>query len=253
METLAQEKDTQENAWFSDWFDSPYYHILYKNRDYTEAQFFIDNLSSYLEINTQHKILDLACGRGRHSIYLNKKGFKVVGADLSKSSINFAKQFENERLNFQVHDMRETLEECCFDFILNLFTSFGYFESDEENLKVIKSAKVNLKESGFFVIDFLNPQKVIDSIVPFEEKVLNEISFKIRKRFENGYIVKDINFEAESREFHFQEKVQAISKERFLSYFEKAKLKLIDIFGDYQLQKFDEKTSDRMIFILKNV
>ena len=122
----------EKNTWYASWFDTPYYHILYKDRDHEEAQLFIDNLNQYLNIAEDAKVLDLACGRGRHSIYLNKLGHNVIGADLSANSINYAKQYENENLKFVVHDMREPFVEK-FDTILNLFTSFGYFPNEKDN------------------------------------------------------------------------------------------------------------------------
>ena len=59
--------------WFKNWFNSPYYHILYKERDSYEAEYFIDNLIIYLKIAENSKIIDIACGKGRHSIYLEQK------------------------------------------------------------------------------------------------------------------------------------------------------------------------------------
>ena len=91
--------------WYSSWFDSPYYHILYRDRDCKEAENFMDHLTRFLELPKNGEILDLACGKGRHSIYLNKLGYSVIGADLSAASILHAKQFENETLQFIEHDM----------------------------------------------------------------------------------------------------------------------------------------------------
>ena len=71
-------------SWFTNWFDSPYYHILYKNRDEKEAQNFIEKLTNYLKINKESKIIDIACGKGRHAMYFNQIGYNVVGIDLSK-------------------------------------------------------------------------------------------------------------------------------------------------------------------------
>ena len=123
--------------WFEDWFDSKYYHILYKHRDYQEAQSFIDKLVDYLQLNEEQKILDLACGKGRHSIYLNKKGLDVMGVDLSPESIKHASQFENPKLKFEVCDMRDVVKPDYFDIVLNLFTSFGYFEDEADQFKTI--------------------------------------------------------------------------------------------------------------------
>ena len=98
-------------SWFINWFDSPYYHLLYKNRDEKEAQVFIDDLMQYLQIPQGSKLIDIACGKGRHAIYFNKKGMDVVGVDLSSNSISYAKEHENSTLQFEVHDMREVYKE----------------------------------------------------------------------------------------------------------------------------------------------
>ena len=68
--------------WFENWFNSKYYHILYKNRDHKEAVFFLDNIIKNININ-DGQILDVACGKGRHAKYLNHLGFNVTGIDLS--------------------------------------------------------------------------------------------------------------------------------------------------------------------------
>jgi 2-polyprenyl-3-methyl-5-hydroxy-6-metoxy-1,4-benzoquinol methylase len=82
------------SEWFRTWFDSPYYKILYSHRSEEEAALFIDNLLSFMDLPERSRVLDLACGRGRHSVYLNEKGFNVVGIDLSNNSISDAKKHE---------------------------------------------------------------------------------------------------------------------------------------------------------------
>src|SRR5690554_6600617 len=129
----------QKAEWFETWFDTPYYHILYQNRDFSEAEKFINNLLDYLKLPKDANCLDLACGKGRHSVFLNKKGLQVTGVDLSENSIQEAKPFENETLKFDTHDMREVYKKNTYDIVFNLFTSFGYFDSSEDNLKVLKS------------------------------------------------------------------------------------------------------------------
>lgn len=238
--------------WFDKWFDSPYYHILYKNRDYNEAGAFIDKLVDYLAVKPHHKILDLACGKGRHSIYLNKKGFDVVGADLSEQSIAKASQYANDRLHFEVHDMREEFAHNEFDFILNLFTSFGYFETKAEHEQAIHSVAEAMKDHGVFVLDFLNPYTVINHLTPIEEKQIEGINFHISKDVsDDDYILKDIRFTDEGEDYHFQEKVKALRRADFLEYFEKSGLKVIDIFGDYDLNSYLAEKSERMIFVVE--
>ena len=133
--------------WFQSWFDTPYYHILYKHRDFKEAEDFIKNLVSYLNIDTDDSILDLACGKGRHSIFLNTLGYNVTGLDLSKNNIEHAKVHESNSLFFEVHDMRNTYG-TQFEVVLNLFTSFGYFDNKNDNINNYSNKNTNANTSS---------------------------------------------------------------------------------------------------------
>lgn len=243
-------QETKINTWYANWFDTPFYHTLYKDRDYDEAQFFIENITEYLNLPENAKVLDLACGRGRHSIYLNKIGYNVVGADLSKNSINFAKEFENETLHFEVKDMREPMNEK-FDAIFNLFTSFGYFPNVEDNLTTLKAIKESLNEYGFAVLDFMNVVKVIENLVPEEVKEVDGITFYLKRWAEDGYIFKNIQFVHEDEEYDFTERVKALTLQDFEQMMEEAGIYLLDTFGDYKLHKFYPSESDRLIMIFK--
>lgn len=236
--------------WYASWFDTPYYHILYKDRDYSEAQVFMDNLTNYLNIPEGGKILDLACGKGRHSVYLNELGYNVTGVDLSEKSIAHAKQFENETLKFDVHDMSKPYADE-FDAVFNLFTSFGYFEDQDCNLETIKSIKAELNDFGFGVIDFMNVQYILDNLVEENVKTVEGIEFHQQRSLKDGYIVKDIRFEADGDSYEFQERVKAFTLEDFEALFEKAGVYLLDVFGDYKLRKYHAKTSERLIMIFK--
>ncbi|MGY0426901.1 MAG: class I SAM-dependent methyltransferase, partial [Polaribacter sp.] len=145
--------------WFTDWFNTPYYHILYKDRNNTEAQLFIKNITTFLALPKGSHILDIPCGKGRHSVFLNSLGYKVTGVDLSENNILYAKQFEKEDLHFKVADMRKAFVKT-YDTIFNLFTSFGYFENDSEDILILKNIKDRLKKNGSFVFDFLNAENV---------------------------------------------------------------------------------------------
>lgn len=237
--------------WFGEWFDSPYYHVLYKHRDMKEAEAFIDQLIAYFQFSENDLIRDLACGKGRHAIYLNKKGFDVEGLDLSPQNISFAKQFENERLKFHVHDMRFPWKGEKVDYILNLFTSFGYFETKGENQQAISAAAKGLKKGGKLLIDFLNPYTVINNLVSKEIKRISGIDFHIQKFQRGEYIIKDIKFEDNGVQYEFQERVKAIRRVKFLEYFDRANLELLEIFGDYTLNPYIAEKSDRMIFVLR--
>ena len=234
--------------WFSSWFDTPYYHILYKDRGYEEAELFMKNITSFLQLPRGADILDLACGKGRHSIFLNKLGYNVTGVDLSPNSIAFTKQFESRSLHFQAHDMCQPMSKK-FDAVLNLFTSFGYFDEEEDNFRTIKAVKEELKENGCGVIDFMNVRKVISNLVPSEIKTIRGIEFHITRIYQNGYLLKNIQFFDKGKSYDFTEKVRALTLDDFCEYFEKAGILLKNTFGDYDLRKFDARKSDRLILV----
>ncbi|MEN8927757.1 MAG: class I SAM-dependent methyltransferase [Flavobacteriales bacterium] len=239
------------NNWFASWFNSPFYHILYKDRDFQDAEFFISNLTEYLKPSKEDKILDLACGAGRHSIFLNSLGYQVTGVDLSPNSIETALESKSSNLNFDVHDMREVYKKNEFSFVFNLFTSFGYFDSDEENLKMLQSVEKTLKEKGVFVLDFFNSHKVISNLVREELKEVQGVQFSLKREVKEGKIMKHIEFQAENQTFSFSEKVQAINLDDFRTLFSQTNMKIIATFGDYGLNEFDEKKSDRLIIVAK--
>ena len=237
--------------WFECWFDSPYYHILYKNRDFSEAELFIDNLIQLLKPEKTNRFLDLGCGKGRHSIYLNKKGFDVTGIDLSEKSITSAKTSENETLHFYTHDMRKLFRTNYFDMVVNLFTSFGYFEQERDDQAVVNAACKALKPGGFFVLDFMNSKKAISNLAYQEEKIIDGIEFKISKTVEDNFIVKKIQFKDKGKAYQFEECVKALILNDFEKYFEANKLKIVHLRGNYKLEEFDEKSSERLIIIAR--
>ncbi|WP_107039253.1 class I SAM-dependent methyltransferase [Brumimicrobium mesophilum] len=241
----------QKGEWFETWFDTSYYHILYQNRDFSEAERFINNLLNYLNLPTEVSCLDLACGKGRHSVFLNKKGLKVTGVDLSENSIQEAKPFENDTLSFDTHDMRKVYQKDTFDVVFNLFTSFGYFDNYDDNLKVLLSIHEMLVEEGIVVIDFMNADFVLDHLVEKEVKSLDGIDFRITRSYDGNHIFKSIDFSDNGKDCHFQERVQAIKKEEFEDLLKKAGFDIIDVFGDFSLSPFNRSESDRLIIIAK--
>ncbi|MFT4601928.1 MAG: SAM-dependent methyltransferase [Arenicella sp.] len=232
--------------WFASWFDTKYYHLLYGDRNDVEAQAFINNLIEVMNLSSDQYLLDLCCGKGRHSRYLNTSGFEVKGVDLSPSSIDFAKKFENERLTFDMHDMRDQMPGEKFDVVLNLFTSFGYFDNKEDNQKVFKSVYSYLNQGGIFLIDFLNVHKVIANLNPHEIKRCGDIDFQIGKKVEDGFIVKTIDF-VDDKSFHFEEKVAALDFEFFEISMRNEGFEIMDVYGSYELDRYDKFDSDRLI------
>ena len=238
----------EHSKWFQSWFDTSYYHILYKHRDYKEAEVFIKNIVKYLNLDKDDSILDLACGKGRHSIFLNALGYNVTGLDLSKNSIEHAKNHESNSLHFEVHDMRDTYK-TQFEIVLNLFTSFGYFEEEVDNFKVIQTIKSSLKQNGIGVIDFMNSPVVIDNLIAQNSYEAEGIKFELKRSYTDGFITKDIEVNDADKIVHFEEKVRAFTFQDFESMLSNAGLYLLDCFGSYKLEPYDSKTSERLILI----
>lgn len=240
-------------AWFADWFNTKYYHILYNNRNFEEAELFITKLTNDLQLPKNSKIIDLACGKGRHSIFLNQLGYHVLGLDLSEESIAHNKIFENETLKFEVHDMRNEIEGDKVAAVFNLFTSFGYFEDADDDRKVFSSVYEILNTEGYFVLDFLNEKFVKNNLIPETTIEKEHIRFEITKKIQEGWVIKDIRFSDNGEDFHFFEKVRLHTLEEIESLAISQGFEKIKVFGNYHLDYFDLETSPRCISIFKKI
>ena len=239
--------------WFRYWFNSPYYHKLYFERDEHEAEAFISRLLGYLNPANGSFMLDVACGRGRHARILAGSAFDVTGFDLSPDSIKFAKQFEKDNLHFYEHDVRLPFWINYFDYAFNFFTSFGYFRTEREHYNAIRTVGQSIKSNGIFVIDYLNVHYAEDHLVHKSQKEIDGIYYHLTKWFDETHFYKKIMIEDEAlnEPIEFIEKIAKFSLGDFndmLSYFG---LQIQQVFGDYQLNGYDVKKSPRMVIVAK--
>jgi len=238
--------------WFENWFGSPFYKILYQNRDEHEAQTFVETLLQHLQPMPHSRMLDIACGEGRYANQLAEHGFDVIGIDLSMSSIEKAKAHEMDHLEFFVHDMRFPFYINYFDYAFNFFTSFGYFSKDRDHNMAAKSFAAALKKDGLLVIDYLNFQNILPKLVAEETVTRGSYSFNIKKKFEQNHIIKEISFlDAEHKPRKYVERVAAFSLADFIKMFKAAGLSLVSTFGDYKLNTYHPIDSPRLIMIFK--
>jgi SAM-dependent methyltransferase len=239
--------------WFRYWFNSPYYHKLYFERDAHEAEAFIDRLLAYLKPAPGSLIVDVACGRGRHSRILASKGFDVTGFDLSPDSIEFAKQFETDSLHFYEHDVRLPFWINYFDYAFNFFTSFGYFRTEREHYNAIRTVSQSLKSNGIFVIDYLNAHWAEDNLVHKSEKEIDGVHYYLTKWYDETHFYKKIIIEDDSLKepLEFIEKVAKFSLGDFNDMLAFNGLQVQHVFGDYQLNAYDVKRSPRLMVIAK--
>lgn len=247
---IANFIEMKTKDWFTDWFNTSYYHVLYKDRNDEEALLFMKKITTFLALPKTTHILDLPCGKGRHAVFLNSLGYKVTGGDLSENSIIYAQKFETETLNFSVHDMRKPFNNK-YNAVFNLFTSFGYFEEDKDDLLILQNIKNGLKKDGVFVFDFLNAEFVNATLVAKETKTVDGITFYITREIKDGFILKDISFFADDQNHAYTERVKYLDANKMKAYFEKVGFTITNIFGSYNLSNFDAQTSKRLILVAK--
>ncbi len=244
---------TETQPWFKEWFNSPYYHQLYFKRDEAEAANFINKLIDHLKPKPGSVMLDIACGKGRHSIQLASKGFDVTGIDLSMDSIAEAKESESDNLHFFVHDMRLPFYINYFDYAFNFFTSFGYFNTRREHDNSIRTIAQSLRSNGILVIDYLNVHFAEDHLVHKSEVEVEGVNYYITKWFDEDHFYKKIVVEDDVLEqpIVHQEKVAKFSLGDFTEMLAYHQMQVQEVFGDYNFNDYDVKKSPRMIIIAK--
>lgn len=242
-----------DKEWYKDWFSSPYYDLLYQNRDTDEAWQFIRRLIEQLHAKKGDKILDVACGKGRHSKALADEGFDVTGIDLATRLIEEARQMENDHLHFYQHDMRLPFRINYFDFAFNLFTNFGYFRTEREHDSAMRTITQSLNSKGILVIDYLNTHYAEDNLVKAEIKKIGPVKFHISRWHNDTHFFKQIQIEDNGNllKHLFTEKVAKFSPGDFTDMLAYQGMQVEDIFGDYQLGRYDIRKSPRMVVVAK--
>jgi SAM-dependent methyltransferase len=199
------------------------------------------------------KVLDIACGKGRHSLTLAHLGFDVTGIDLSKHNIEYAKQFESPTLHFVMGDMRDVYQPDTFDYALNLFSSFGYFDDDKEDYKAINAFAHNLKPGGILLLDYLNSECTVKKMKERDILQRGDIQFHLQKKIENGFIKKKIEFLDKGVHYSYKEQLKMINLYTFKQMMSEAGLEMMQLFGDYDLSAFDPSSSMRLIMVAKRI
>lgn len=232
---------------------------LYKHRDSVDANKLIKLLLSHVNLKKGAAVLDLACGNGRHSVLFANRGFRTLGIDLSDYLISMANKEKKAKykgnpdlLRFEIQDMRSIRHKTEFDLVVNLFSSFGYFSSDYQNEKVIRSISKALKPGGWFLFDFLNEYKLRRSIVPFTLLNNNDTHVAQVRYIENNICYKKIllfDRISEGKFRQYSEQVKLYSYAELKMMFMKFSLRVKKTFGDYDGHKFDKEKSDRLVII----
>ncbi|WP_068783155.1 class I SAM-dependent methyltransferase [Paenibacillus phocaensis] len=239
----------------AEWYELSFgedYLLVYKHRDAQGAKHEVQRMIRWLHLASGAKVLDLCCGMGRHSLALAEAGYKVTGVDLSEVLLREARRLDSERrVTWHQADMRRLpLLDQTFDAAVNLFTSFGYFREDAEQIKVLKEVARVLKPGGSFLLDYLNPADVKARLVPQSEREDHGERIVERRRIEDGYVFKDIAITAPGGvPRHYMERIKLYGLEDFRRMLKEAGLELQNVHGDYNEERYDPDTSRRMILV----
>lgn len=245
--------ESKEKYWYEKWFSNKYYLEIYKHRDEKEARDIINLFQRSVHLPSEAKVLDVCCGAGRHSIELARRGYDVTGFDLSEYLISQAKESlkaadeKGLKVEFLIRDMKDFSFDKKFDAAINIFTSFGYFESDEENFKVFSNVGNSLKSGGYFVFDFINSDNLRNTLVASSEDEYDGEKVIQKRHIENGFVYKDIYIGSEK----YTERLRLYTKEELEKALMNNGLEPVNLFGDYFGNSFEKKESKRIIFISK--
>lgn len=237
-----------DSEWYKNWFGNEYLNV-YAHRDLSEAKSLIKLILSHYCLNKSDLVLDLCCGQGRHVNILSRMGFKVVGMDLSKTLLNYAKH-KNQGPNswFVQTDMRNLPARNKFSLVLNLFTSFGYFEEDAENMRVFRQFEQVLIPNGNFVFDYFNAIQVEASLVPEEKLIQGRTEIQLSRNIENGRVNKLIQINKMGEKSQFYESVRMYHPDQIFDMLTKSGLRPKFVFGNYDGSAF-KLASPRLLII----
>lgn len=237
-------------GWFKHWFGTRYYALLYGHRDVQDAGQWAAAILDRWKPGKGTRLLDLACGRGRHAFFFAEAGLAVTGVDISEASIAEARRAVPDA-EFAVHDMREPFRPDSFQAVCCLFTSLGYFDDLEDDRAVFRAAWGALEPGGRFVLDFMNSALVLRDLVREERITRQGVDFLVKRSCQGGVLVKCITVRDGSDELHFEERVQALTPEQLEEMARSAGFEIEDRTDGPVLTPFDPATSNRFVLWMR--
>jgi 2-polyprenyl-3-methyl-5-hydroxy-6-metoxy-1,4-benzoquinol methylase len=257
MTDRSTSRDNNAREWFEDWFSHPLYLKVYHHRDKAEADLCVETILRITgnQQSSNSSVLDIACGAGRHAISLARHGFRVTANDLSNYLLGEAeKEARNEGIDLELSccDMRSINLDRRFDLIVQLFSSFGYFETDEEDQAVIRNVSGMLQPDGWYVLDLINREYLRKRIVPRTEKSVEELFIVEERELSDRNVCKTITIrDGNGDECSFSESVRLYAPEEISALLKSENLEVKMVAGDYHGSEFNAESSPRMILFAR--
>ena len=240
--------------WFKDWFNTEEYLHVYKHRNENDAEEHVKLILENVSTKPGANVLDMSCGAGRHAILLSRKNYNVTAVDLSENLLSIAKQTadkENLSINFIHSDIRKFKSTLKFDLILNLFTSFGYFDTDEENFSILQKAYNFLADDGYFVLDFFNSTFLAKNLVEYSKDVFNDVEIHQYRKLIEKRVRKEIVINKNGKLSNYEESVRMFTKDELVEAITRIGFDIYKTFGDFLGNEFKQFTSPRLVLICK--
>ncbi|MEI6640308.1 MAG: methyltransferase domain-containing protein [Chlorobium sp.] len=263
---MASHPDYSESQapvnWFEEWFNHPLYLEVYSHRDNNEAEQCVKTILSLSALDLKKtdslSVLDIACGAGRHALELAKLGYMVTGNDLSPYLLDEARKAAQKcslPLQLSCCDMRLISFESTYNLVVQLFTSFGYFDLKEDDQLVLNKAYHALQYDGWYVLDLINPLHLQRNIVAHSSRIAGELTIIEDRVLHKERITKRITIiPPRGQSVTFSESVRLYSRQEITAMLQKEGFTLATIVGNYAGDLFVEEESPRMmIFCQKSV
>lgn len=219
------------SEWFEDWFNEDYLKA-YPHRDEREAIEQVEAVIELLHLSGKERILDLACGNGRHALEFARRGYDVVGVDLSETLLALAQESAEAQhltLSLERRDMRDLHNLGSFDLVLSLFTSFGYFADMADNQKVLDEVASCLRSGSLFFLDYLHPHQVYSQLEPRSTLQIEGETVRVTRRTEGDLAIKELHFPTHT----YTERVHLYTKAQLEQMLKNANLLLEAVYDDY--------------------
>lgn len=238
-----------EKDWFEEWFGEDYLAV-YPHRDSGEADRAVAFLQHALRGRRIDRVLDLACGAGRHSRALGRHWW-TTGFDLSEALLLVARREANEG-NYVRGDMRVLpFRPGAFSLVVNLFTSFGYFSEDADHRTVLNEIASVLPAGGVFVLDYLNAEQVVANLKPRDERRVKDIVVEQERSIsaDGKFVEKRITLRGKNKSF--VERVRLFSRAQLESLLANAGFAVEKVFGAYEGEAWTPASQRTMLLSVK--